>query len=204
MVVSTLIVGAALFLSALGTFAQASSGRWSLFVAGFMAWSLGVLLWMYKARHGMRGLARDVRSELDRLLTDADGVGVLVEPRAIDSGTWFQLWYPDAEPPERRFNVASFVAAQIAALVGGVAWLVTLSACSNTQFKDPRFSCPSGARIGTVWILLAAAVGSLFLSRILIARRLRRWYRPLLILNVLCGVALLMLLIFRPSWGVKA
>ena len=110
---------------------------------------------------------------------------------------------PNAPPTERWFNRAFLTAYAVAGVLAVYAWEHTASACTNPQYDRPdEYSCPSTGRIVFTWVLLLALIGTMFLSRFVLWRRLRAAYVPLLLVVVAIGFIAVWLISHHPQWGV--
>ena len=192
---------------------QLDSTPIGVWIVALYAWWLLSLLSDAVQRSGMLKLRSAVDDELKRLLVadvPSDHLLVPETPTVTTAGgtvsgpkSFMYLWYPDAEPAERRFNITAIVLYLLVGGVGLITWLATLGACSNEEFRNHEYSCPSVSRIGVTWLLAAFVIASFFISRLLISRLLRRLYRPLLVTLILVGLVFAVMLVHHPEWGVK-
>jgi hypothetical protein len=106
------------------------------------------------------------------------------------------------EPVDRRFNRAFLAVYVLAGAAALLAWFRTVSACTSTQLDSGDYVCPSGSRIGSTWLLAVVPIAAGFVSRLVIHKRARWAYVPLLALVALCGLVSFWLATHHERWGV--
>jgi hypothetical protein len=143
--------------------------------------------------------ARRIRTKLTLLVTGTPAADL---PRT-DLSWLTDLRLPNAEPPERRFNrlfLATYGACGALVLL---TWFRTGGACSNYQYHHrSEYSCPSDTRIVATWLLAVALIATGFASRVVLHKRLRAAYVPVLLLLGAIGVAAAWSLTHHPHWGI--
>lgn len=142
--------------------------------------------------------SRRMQDTFKRLLLDETPASDL--PRS--SLSWlFDVTVRGAERFERRFNYVFLALIGLAGLAAVLNWERTITACSKAQSRQ-EFSCPSDGRILLAWSLAVIVVSAGFASRVVLHRRLRLLYAPLLLAIVAAGGVALWMATHHPRWGV--